>query len=176
MLWGIRVSCGVISNLNKKTYVEIEAWRNAPITGEHSYVYLDGIVMRRPWGGGIELIASDTCRGLVQSVAEARWQRCVVHFYRNVFSDAPKTNAGGWWVPRQQILPGPRRRTSAPHRRAPPLHRQGTEPRSQNTQMTKPYCRETACQPTVPAISEEPSRPFSQPYQCFADSSEPKKP
>ena len=35
------------------------------------------------------------CRGLVESVAEylpdARWQRCMVHFYRNVFSHVPSS-------------------------------------------------------------------------------------
>ena len=45
--------------------------------------------------GGVELITSDACRGLVESAAEylpeARWQRCVVHFYRNVFSHVPST-------------------------------------------------------------------------------------
>jgi putative transposase len=44
---------------------------------------------------GVELIISDACRGLVESVTEylpdARWQRCVVHFYRNVFSHVPAT-------------------------------------------------------------------------------------
>lgn len=44
---------------------------------------------------GVELIVSDACRGLVESAAEylpeARWQRCVVHFYRNVFSHVPPT-------------------------------------------------------------------------------------
>ena len=43
--------------------------------------------------GGVELIVSDACLGLVESAAEyfpeARWQRCVVHFYRNVFSHVP---------------------------------------------------------------------------------------
>jgi hypothetical protein len=42
---------------------------------------------------GVDLIVSDACRGLVESVAEflpgARWQRCVAHFYRNVFSRVP---------------------------------------------------------------------------------------
>ena len=42
---------------------------------------------------GVQLIISDACRGLVEAAPEfypeARWQRCVVHFYRNVFSDAP---------------------------------------------------------------------------------------
>jgi transposase-like protein len=42
---------------------------------------------------GIELVVSDACRGLVESAGEfypeARWQRCTVHFYRNVFSHVP---------------------------------------------------------------------------------------
>ena len=44
---------------------------------------------------GVRLIISDACRGLVESAAEylpdARWQRCMVHFYRNVFSHVPAT-------------------------------------------------------------------------------------
>ena len=44
---------------------------------------------------GVQLIISDACRGLVESLAdylpEARWQRCMVHFYRNVFSHVPST-------------------------------------------------------------------------------------
>jgi len=141
-LWGTKVSPSTVSNLNKKIYAKIEAWRNAPIEGSHPYVYLDGIVMKRSWAGevrnvsllvaigvtsegyrevlgicegakedksgwsaflrhlvdrglsGVELIVSDACRGLVESVGDflpdARWQRCTVHFYRNVFSHVPK--------------------------------------------------------------------------------------
>ena len=44
---------------------------------------------------GVKLIISDACLGLVESVGEfypeAKWQRCTVHFYRNVFSVVPKT-------------------------------------------------------------------------------------
>ena len=44
---------------------------------------------------GVQLIISDACRGLIESAAEylpeARWQRCMVHFYRNVFSHVPAT-------------------------------------------------------------------------------------
>ena len=43
---------------------------------------------------GVELFISDKCLGLVESLGEffpdARWQRCVVHFYRNVFTAVPK--------------------------------------------------------------------------------------
>ncbi len=140
-LWGTRVSPGTVSNLNKKIYAKIEAWRHRRIEGDHPYVFLDGIVMKRSWAGevrnvsllvaigvtregyreilgiiegpkedksgwssflrhlvdrglsGVQLIVSDACRGLMESVAEylpdARWQRCVVHFYRNVFSLVP---------------------------------------------------------------------------------------
>ncbi len=42
----------------------------------------------------MRLIISDACIGLVEAAAElfpeAHWQRCVVHFYRNVFSHVPK--------------------------------------------------------------------------------------
>jgi len=42
---------------------------------------------------GVRLIISDACRGLIEAAAEAYpdtdWQRCVVHFYRNVFSHVP---------------------------------------------------------------------------------------
>jgi putative transposase len=42
---------------------------------------------------GTRLIVSDACRGLVEAAAEVfphtDWQRCVVHFYRNVFSHVP---------------------------------------------------------------------------------------
>jgi transposase-like protein len=42
---------------------------------------------------GVRLIISDACRGLVEAAGElypeADWQRCVVHFYRNVFSHVP---------------------------------------------------------------------------------------
>ena len=42
---------------------------------------------------GTELVISDACQGLVESATEfypdARWQRCAVHFYRNVFSHVP---------------------------------------------------------------------------------------
>ena len=42
---------------------------------------------------GVELITSDACTGLYESAAEfypdARWQRCTVHWYRNIFSHVP---------------------------------------------------------------------------------------
>ena len=42
----------------------------------------------------VKLIISDACLGLVESTGdffpEAKWQRCIVHFYRNVFKVVPR--------------------------------------------------------------------------------------
>jgi len=44
---------------------------------------------------GVELVISDACIGLAGSIGdfypEAKWQRCIVHFYRNVFSVVPRS-------------------------------------------------------------------------------------
>ena len=56
-LWGARVSPGTISNMNKKVYVEIEKWRNRELVDEYPYVYLDGIYLKKNWGGTIENVA-----------------------------------------------------------------------------------------------------------------------
>lgn len=44
---------------------------------------------------GTELFITDKCLGLVEAIGEiypeAKWQRCVVHWYRNVMNAAPRT-------------------------------------------------------------------------------------
>jgi transposase-like protein len=44
---------------------------------------------------GVRLIISDACRGLAEAASQvfpdADWQRCVGHFYRNVFSHVPNS-------------------------------------------------------------------------------------
>ena len=44
---------------------------------------------------GVKLIVGDKCMGMVEAVGEvfpdAKYQRCTVHFYRNVFSVVPKS-------------------------------------------------------------------------------------
>lgn len=140
-LWGTRVSPSTVSELNQKIAVKIDEWRHQPLEGEHAYVYLDGIWLKRSWGGevknvsilvaigvnqdghrevlgvaegtkedkaswqgflrylkgrglkGVRLIVGDRCLGLVEAIGEffpeAAYQRCVVHFYRNVWSLVP---------------------------------------------------------------------------------------
>jgi putative transposase len=144
-LWGTRVSPSTVSELNQRIYGQIEAWRSRPLEGRHAYVFLDGIWLKRSWGGevkniavlvavgvredghreilgvcegmkedteswrtflrhlkgrglqGVQLVTSDKCLGLVEILGEfypeAAWQRCVVHFYRNVFTVTPTGKA-----------------------------------------------------------------------------------
>jgi transposase-like protein len=145
-LWGNRVSSGTISELNQKIYARIEEWRNRPLDKSYKYVFMDGIWLKRSWGGevrnvsvlvaigvnqagyrevlgvaegcsesteswrafmrylrerGLEqvgLVVSDKSGGLIEVLAEffptAGWQRCIVHFYRNVLSNVPKGRSG----------------------------------------------------------------------------------
>jgi transposase-like protein len=144
-LWGTRVSPSTVSELNQKIAGRIEAWRNRPIEGSHPYVFLDGVWLKRSWGGevenvavlvaigvgedgyreilgvcegakedkeswraflrrlkerglkGVRLITSDKCLGLVESIPEfypeASWQRCMVHWQRNVLSEVPRSKS-----------------------------------------------------------------------------------
>jgi len=143
-LWGSKVSPSTISELNKKAYVHIEDWRNRPLQGgKYPYVYVDGIYLRRNWGGeyenvailvaiavnedgyrevlgaaegmkedkaswisffqwlkgrgleGVKLVVGDKCLGMLEAVGEvypeAKYQRCTVHFYHNIFSVVPRS-------------------------------------------------------------------------------------
>jgi len=56
-LWGMRVSPSAVSELNQKVYGQIEAWRNRKIEGEHPYVFLDGIWLKRTWGVEVQKVA-----------------------------------------------------------------------------------------------------------------------
>ncbi len=47
----------MISDLNKMIYVTIDAWRNRLIQGEHPYIDLDGIVMKRTWAGEVRNVS-----------------------------------------------------------------------------------------------------------------------
>ena len=141
ILWGNKVSPATVSNLNKKAYEKIERWRSRGLSGHYPYVYVDGLYLKRSWGGEYENIAiliaigvnSEGYReiigcaeGLTESkdswkeffkwlkgrglssigcvigdkhtgmlgaleevFAHAKYQRCSVHFYRNVFSKVP---------------------------------------------------------------------------------------
>ena len=119
------------------SYTHLDVYKRQP------YVYVDGIYLRRNWGGeyenvsvlvaiavnedgfrevlgaaegmkedkaswvsffqwlrgrgldGVKLIVGDKCMGMLEAVGEvfpdAKYQRCTVHFYRNVFSVVPKS-------------------------------------------------------------------------------------
>lgn len=141
-LWGERVSPSSISRLNEQIYERIDAWRERELAESYSYVFLDGIWLKRSWGGEVQnlsvlvaigvneagarevlaveeglkesreswkallqslwkrgvrrmrLVVSDAIAGL-QSVLpeiypEARHQRCVFHFHRNILDKVPR--------------------------------------------------------------------------------------
>ena len=44
-------------HLNQKVYGHIETWRNRPLEGRYPYVYVDGIYLKRNWGGTYENVA-----------------------------------------------------------------------------------------------------------------------
>ena len=56
-LWGTRVSSGTVSKLNRKVYKHIERWRTQPLEGRYPYLYLDGIVLKRSWGGEVKNVS-----------------------------------------------------------------------------------------------------------------------
>lgn len=140
-LWGSRVSSSTISELNQKIYRNIEEWRNKPLESEYVYMFVDGIWLKRSWGGEVQpvsvlvaigvnkegyreiigvaegsredaeswrnffrylkerglqkvsLIVSDKSIGVLDAIGDffpgSRWQRCIVHFYRNVLNAIP---------------------------------------------------------------------------------------
>ena len=141
-LWGSHISSGSVSELNKRIYARIEEWRNRPLQRCYPYVFVDGIWLKRSWGGTVEnvsvlvaigvnaegyreilgvaegsredkeswksffrylkdrgleeirLIVSDKNLGLLDVIGDffpnSLWQRCVVHFYRDILNAVPK--------------------------------------------------------------------------------------
>ena len=57
ILWGPSVSASTVSNLNEKAFEAVEAWRNRPLERACPYVYVDGIYLKRSWGGSYENVA-----------------------------------------------------------------------------------------------------------------------
>lgn len=142
-LWGAKVSAGTVSKLNQKVYVKIDQWRQRKLLMAYPYVYLDGIYLKRNWGGsyenvailvamavnedgqrevigaaeggkedreswlnflvslkergltGTQLFIGDKCLGLLNAIntvfPDAGYQRCTVHFYRNIFTVVPRS-------------------------------------------------------------------------------------
>lgn len=142
ILWGAGVSAGTVSNLNDKAFASVEEWRNRPLEGEHPYVFVDGVYLKRSWGGsyenvsvmvaigvngdgdrevigcaegfteskdswkefllwlrgrglsGVRMVTGDKSLGMLGALEEvfpqAKYQRCTVHFYRNVLGKVPR--------------------------------------------------------------------------------------
>ena len=143
ILWGSSVSASTVSNLNERAFASVEEWRNRPLERAYPYVYVDGIYLKRSWGGsyenvavmvaigvnddgyrevigaaegftesaecwreflswlkarglsGVRMFTGDKAAAMTGAIAEvfpdAAYQRCTVHFYRNVLSKVPKS-------------------------------------------------------------------------------------
>lgn len=57
ILWGSSVSASTVSSLNEKAFEAVEAWRNRPLERAYPYAYVDGIYLKRSWGGSYENVA-----------------------------------------------------------------------------------------------------------------------
>lgn len=142
ILWGPGVSAATVPDLNEKAFASVEERRNRPLERAHPYACVDGIYLKRSWGGayenvavmvaigvnddgyrevigaaegftessecwreflswlrsrglhGVRMVVGDKASGMVGSIAEvfpeAAYQRCTVHFYRNVPAGVPK--------------------------------------------------------------------------------------
>lgn len=142
ILWGSSVSASTVSNLNDKAFEAVETWRSRPLTCAYPYIFIDGIYLKRSWGGsfenvavmvaiginddgyrevigaaegftesaecwreflawlkgrglsGVRMITGDKASAMTGAIAEvfpdAAYQRCTVHFYRNVLAKVPK--------------------------------------------------------------------------------------
>jgi len=55
-----------VSDLNQKIYAKIEEWRNRPIQGAFAYVFLDGIWLKRCWGGELRNVSILVAIGMNQ--------------------------------------------------------------------------------------------------------------
>lgn len=83
ILWGAGVSAGTVSNLNDRAFKAVDEWRCRPLAREYPYVYIDGIYLKRSWGGSYENVAvmvaigvnEDGCRevvGYAEGFAESK--------------------------------------------------------------------------------------------------------
>ena len=57
ILWGAGVLAGTVSNLNEKAFESVDAWRTRPLSGGYPYLFVDGIYLKRSWGGSYENVA-----------------------------------------------------------------------------------------------------------------------
>ena len=73
ILWGSSVPAATVSNLNERAFEAVEAWRNRPLERAYPYVYVDGIHLKRSWGGSYGNVAvmaaigvnDDGCREVI---------------------------------------------------------------------------------------------------------------
>ena len=101
-IWLKRSWAGEVRNVSVLVAIGVDAYGYRQVLGVREGAKED----KESWTGflrhlksrglkGVQLFVSDKCLGLIESIANfyphAKWQRCVVHFYRNVFTAVPRT-------------------------------------------------------------------------------------
>ena len=66
ILWGASVSASTVSNLSDKAFEAVEEWRSRPLTRKYPYVFVDGIYLKRSWGGSFENVAVMVAIGVMR--------------------------------------------------------------------------------------------------------------
>jgi transposase-like protein len=100
-IWLKRSWCGEVRSLSVLVCIGVDEYGFRNILGvvegakEDHASWLSFLRQMKTRGlNGIELAISDKCLGLVEALGEvypeAQWQRCTVHFYRNVFTVVPR--------------------------------------------------------------------------------------
>ena len=56
-LWGTRVRASTVSGLNQKIYGKINECRERPLVGDFPYIFLDGLWLKRSWGGEVKSVS-----------------------------------------------------------------------------------------------------------------------
>lgn len=57
ILRGAGVSAGTMPNPNEKALESVDAWRTRPLSGGYPYLLVDGVYLKRSWGGSYENVA-----------------------------------------------------------------------------------------------------------------------
>ena len=64
ILRGPGVSAATVSNLNERAFESVEEWRSRPLACGCPYVFVDGIYLKRSWGGSYENVAAMVAIGV----------------------------------------------------------------------------------------------------------------
>ncbi len=115
MLWGPGVSAATVSNLNERAFEAVEERRNGPLERAHPYACVDGIYLKRSWGGSYENVAvmvaigvnDNGCReamGAAEGFTESAESESESEFAPIPFTSLRRRFGGALHMPRLELL------------------------------------------------------------------------